>query len=784
MNFKYALLVGSALATVAGTSAFAQAQSAANVNQLETVVVTAQKRIENVQAIPKQVQVVGVETLKQNNITSVNDLRKLVPSISGPGLSMRGVASNASSLGANGKVGIVLDDVPIPTRATFASNLLDIERVEVLPGPQGTLAGRNAAGGLINLVTRAPSQNEYTGRVSLLGTSDREYQAGVYVSGPISDKVAFSLSTNYARFRGLTYNVADKKWASDWNAGTRLKVRYAPDDTFSITGTAFYYTAESNAAGTVYREFLFPQTSFVSSLDARVPPRTFADLYPGLEVGPDSRSFYRPAGRDLKSFNNTVGGVLRFEKSWGEHTFTAVASALKERRPVQQDITPYDFTELNVRPEWVAHGNGAAQQRNATDYKTLELRLNNPSDAKLSYVAGFFLSDNLNEYDYVRYYLPVDWNRDFGQKSWATFANLAYTFDTGTTVRGGLRYEQDSIYYRWDFFAIGATSRRTPGGITYNFPAINPYVVSKGENRQNFVNYDLGIQQRINDDIMLYATHARANQGAIYDGEDNVVALARELSPVPSEVAKNFEGGLKSQWFNRRLTLNINAFYTTFDNYQASTTTVDNTNPNAVPVLKLNAVGEVRTKGLELSSSALLFDGFRVNVNGAYTKANVIDFPYAPCYTNQTAAFGCITAVVPGETTARAYQTNLAGNTLASVPKWSLNVGGSYRHQLVGETDFELAANMRYRSKQNTDLLGNPANFLVATTYVNASLAILRKEHRLELFVNNLFKENVETFGTGLPQGIRAPQAGVTVRTRNINRDNFRYWGLRYSGNF
>ena len=206
---KISLFMGGALVLLSATTAAAQSTG----SQVEEVVVTALKRAENVQDIPKQVQVVAQETLKQNNITSVTDLRKIVPSISGSGLSMRGVATGASSLGANGKVGIVLDDVPIPSRAAFANNLLDIERVEVLPGPQGTLAGRNAAGGLINMVTANPSTSGLTGKINFLATTDFEYQGSMFLSAPITDKLGFSFSQQYSQFRGLTYNIVDGKWA-------------------------------------------------------------------------------------------------------------------------------------------------------------------------------------------------------------------------------------------------------------------------------------------------------------------------------------------------------------------------------------------------------------------------------------------------------------------------------------------------------------------------------------------------------------------------------------------
>src|SRR5262249_12458579 len=140
------------------------APAAADGGALEEVIVTGQKRVENVQEVPKQVTVVNQAQLTTAGVTRITDLQNVFPSVTAtdqgqntkhPGI--RGIAPIANSVGIQSQTGIIVDDIPQSTFSSLANELTDIERVEVFPGPQTTLSGRNAAGGLINFVTRSPS---------------------------------------------------------------------------------------------------------------------------------------------------------------------------------------------------------------------------------------------------------------------------------------------------------------------------------------------------------------------------------------------------------------------------------------------------------------------------------------------------------------------------------------------------------------------------------------------------------------------------------------------------
>ena len=760
---------------------YAQASSAAPTaaegrgnSGFEEIVVTAQKRVENVQDIPKSVQVVAATQLRENNITELDDLRKIVPSISGAGLSIRGVASNASSIGAQSKVGIVLDDVPQPSRATLANNLLDIERVEVLPGPQGTLSGRNATGGLINMVTRSPSMSGFSGNASVLVTDDHQVQAGAYITGPISDTLAFSVSGYENYFRGLSRNTKNNMWRNTDTHGIRAKLLFKPDDRLSVTLTGYYQRSYSQPGGIgsdVYSFISKPQDQIFSPFDVRTPGRTMAQLKPGVTPGPNNIDFYSEVVGN--SVTKDYGGILRLEYEVGGATITSITSYLREKNPQLQPFLGISLVDMNFRPEF----DGYAHVYNETDYKTQEIRIASSKPGPLQYVAGVFYSDNTNTYDYVRYFFPVNWERDFGQTSMAAFGHLQYELPTGTTIQGGLRYESNKVNYQWIFNPILATTKTTANGTVINFPLTNVASTSAGNDKQDFVNYDFGVQQKLTDDVMAYVIYSKASQGIVYDAEDNTVAVKGKLSTLPAERVRNVEVGLKTAWFNNRLIFNINYFNGKYDNYQVSTLTFDATNPNAVPVLKLAAVGKVRTEGVEATANVIVNDWLRINSNLSYTNAKIIDFPNAPCFQNQTAAQGCLPAVAPLTGT---NQGNLAGKSLASTPKWNIVISPSVNIP-IGSSDWKFfgSTTYRYQSKQNTDLLGNPLSSLAAASYVNASIGVSNKTFRFELIGNNLTNTSRETFSNTL-WGF----SGASVLVRNLARNNYRYFGARAAVNF
>ncbi len=791
---------------------------------LEEIVVTAQKRSENLQEIPKQVQVVSIESMQNSNVTNLTDLVKLVPSISGTNngmgaTSMRGVSTAAPSIGAAQKVGVVLDDVPIPSRATSVRNLLDIQQVEVLPGPQGTLAGRNATGGLINLVTRAPSRTEATGAFQVSATDDFEYVAGGYYSAPLNDQLAFSLSGNYQSLRGQGYNIALNKWdLASRSLGFRGKLLWAFNEDAELTLT--YAKAKDRSEGggsggysSIYRQIDVPLNTITSGVEcvtitsapsapastcsaAAAGKRTFTQLLPGITPGPNNNNYYS-IKRAWQSRDSDLAS-LKYEHNFAPGTFTFIGSHLVEYYPQDQVWQNYPDINLNLHPNF----DGFAHIQNHSKSKTLEARFASNTDMAWTYLVGAFWSDAENRYDYQRWTPTFLADRRFGNGSQALFASTSYTLPSETTLRVGARYEKDDIDYIWNFYDSPATTKRLQNGLVLNFPAYG-WPDTSSTFSDSYVNYDLGLQQKINEDMMVYLNYAYANQGPLFDAEATTERernSTNPLQPLPSEEVRSIELGIKTEWFDNRLQVNLNVFDMKFDNYQALTNVTDTANPNATPQLKTWPAGKVSSNGVELTSSALLTDSFRLDLSGMYNKATIDEWFYAPCFANQTAAEGCTPAsagiIPPNEPIARAFQRDISGNSLANAPKVKLTAIGTYSGTfgVNSSIDYDASLTYRYNASQAGDQLGNPTLALPATQYVDANLSFTKGNVQLSFFGVNLFEEFAETYGTGLGAGLasalggaatgRQPDGSYPIKTRNLNRDNVRYFGARLKYSF
>ena len=771
-------------------------------NGPDEIIITANKRVENVQDVPKSVQVVSDIALQRQNVVNISDLQKLVPTVAGSGqtLAIRGVGTGASSIGSQSKVGIVLDDVPQPSRATLANNLQDIERLEVLPGPQGTLAGRNATGGLINLVTRGPT-SDWRGFINVLGTSDQEKQAAAFVSGPVADKIQISMSQYYRGFRGLYKNIFLDQWANEITYGTRDKIKLLLTDDFTATGTVFYQYSKRNSVGgqgggpgggspIIYGAT--PPANYYYVPDVRLPRTNFAAYEPGVTPGPDNNSYSSPLNGTSRT--TTYGGIGRLEYSTpGRLNFTSITSYFSEKNPIRTDFCGCQMRiiDLNVRPEW----DGFVNIENATKSFTQEMRVNSPSTGRLHYTAGVFYSYLKQTYNYNRWYQPVNWLRDFYTKSYSAYAHVDYDITDQLKIQGGVRYEKDRVYYNWTFLPILATAKAVTNPAynsalptsttnnpyqTINFPTTNVLIVNKNSTSDDFINFDLGAQYRVTEAIMVYGTYAQAQQGPIFDAEDNITAIAAPLQPLPQEKVKNFEVGVKSQLFDRRLTLNVSAFQGTYLNYQVQTN-IANPDPLLPPTLKVASVGKVRTRGVEVNASGRIGEHLRPTLNLAYTEAKILDFPNAPCFSGAVVGSAQCTAVNAGTAAAFNTQGNLNGKLLNRSPRLRFSFSFDYGIP-IGENGLEafIAPLIKYASAQRTDLLGLPSSFQSRSVFVDTNIGLRKKNFTAELFVRNLFKESIETYGitaTGFtPNNV--------IVNRQLDRNNNRYFGGRFRYTF
>lgn len=727
---------------------------------LDAVMVSANKRMENVQEVPKSISVVTPEALTKAGVTTLSELGSAVPSIAGSASDryvappIRGVASFSFSIGVQAQTGVVVDDIPQPTFSALANELSDIERLEVLAGPQSTLSGRNAAGGLVNVVTRTPSDT-FSGDVMLEQTDDHQRRINAFLTGPIREDLAFSLSAFSNEWDGHLYSTGEHRRLGGWDTqGARGKLRWQVNERLSATLTAYTMETENTGAGILSAgPYVYVAPGGTWRYDTL--GRSLQDMYPDVEPG----AYNTRVGSTRHETRTTKdrGASLRLDYDLADgSTLSSLSSYSKADMPWKANFiaVPLDGLSINVSDPY-SHADYK------TTYKTQEFRLVSPGDQRFTYLAGVIYSDTDTWHPYQRLgVFPVNWERTISMESLALFGRGTYAVTERDALTAGLRYQRDDMGYTWEFLSTtGDTSQQTD--------------YRAGDSSYDFVSGELSWRHDLAEDVNVYLTLASAQSGQAYDLEDNKGAQSQGgLKPLDSQKVRNVELGLKGQWLDHRLTVNANLFLANYDNYQIQTVETSD-DPNAVPVIRLFAIGEVETKGLEFSSRLRATENLTLSLNGAWLDAKIKDYPNAECYARQTAEQGC-----NPET---GLQDNLAGSRMPNTPKFKLSGQASYFVALNAlPFDLELDAFYRWQSKVYFDLYGNPNLYQDAYGVLNLSAALADRSgrYRLTFFVNNVLDKN---FYTNLSDDEYWSQPAYVA---SYGRDSFRYSGVNLRVNF
>ena len=736
MTVKNVLARIASVFAVCGTAlhsggACAQQSSEGGTDKLEEIVVTAEKRSEVVQDIPKTVEVVSQDKLAQAGVTQLQDLNKIAPSILGlptPGQfpsvgappAIRGISTFSYTIGVQAQTGIVLDDVPLPTFSTIATDLSDISQIEVLPGPQSTLSGRNAAGGLINIRTETPS-DQLHGSSTLEQTGDGQTRFTGYVSGPIiANTLDGSISGYINDWRGNVREVdlGDRYTDGYHNNGVRAKLRWTPSDAWTVTLTGFYTHGN------------LPSLSPVLS----------GPYITGSPYNVDSTAIYTEV-----ETTETLGETLRIDYDMPVGTLSS--------------ITSYSHSTID------GQGGGLGNLFYAyngdfttSDYTTQEFRLVSSGSSPLSYVAGLIYSDSAisNFYDRPTFLTTV-YDQSAGIKSSALYGSATWKFTDATSITGGLRGQHDEQDYQWRYFAV-------PGAPAYS---LNLDHYSAGSSDYNFVSGEVSLQHAFTDDVKSYLTLAHSETGRAYDLGDTADSSIGTLQPLASESVNGAEIGLKTQWLDRRLTLNADGFFARYEHYQMEALSESLA---AIPIERLLSVGSVETKGLEIISSYQPNNELATTLNLAYTDAVITSYQGASCYFEQTAAQGCVNSV-----------QDLSGHGMPAAPKVSLS--GSINYTIPFNSlpfDLQLGAFGRYQTKAHFDTYGSPDSNQNGYGIMNLTVGLHdhNQHYTVEGFLNNALNTHYYSY---LSQD---PFSATPLVVAQYGRDSFRYGGVRLKVQF
>jgi len=392
---------------------------------------------------------------------------------------------------------------------------------------------------------------------------------------------------------------------------------------------------------------------------------------------------------------------------------------------------------------------------------TQEFRLTSPGNTRLRYVTGLWYAKN----DLDRFlgrgpvlqqakYLAVSSNANY-----SAYANATYDLTAKLALLAGLRFNKQKIDYTFDNFNT------------------NPNQHFSGANQENAVTGKGGIQYKWTPDIMTFATYSTGYKGQAYDLVSTFTARTAARMPVPHETAKNYEVGLKSSLFDRRVYFDLTLFHTDFHGFQTSVTSFL---PDGTFLTFLNSVGHLRTQGVEVDAAAKLTSHFQLNGSFAYTEATVAEFPNGPCYTGQTLAQGCYVDATNSRV------QDLRGKPLNNVPKYKFNIGGEY-DQPLGSLPFEAFASVAYQWQNavNFSLSQDPRTVQGAYGIADFTIGINDNNghYKVTAFVDNAFDKRYANSIGDTTSGFNGVPGAVGSTWRPA-RDAFRYFGARFDVSF
>jgi iron complex outermembrane receptor protein len=693
------------------------AGSVAGRESLEDVVVSARRREERSQDVPLAISVFDSDALDASNTFNIGGLQRLQPSIQFYSSNQRNTAVNIRGLGApfgltndgiEQGVGIYIDQVYYARIAAATLDFLDVERVEVLRGPQGTLYGKNTTAGAVNVTSRRPSFTpEYRFEASGGNLDFRQFRASV--SGPlVGDTVAARFGASYADRRGSVYDVVNGRYINDQNnLGAKLQVLARPTESLDLIFSADYSVQDPVGYGLVYvrtGSTQRPQARQYAALAAasnNYRPPSFDPFDRVTDLDATLRARNALSGASLLAEWKLGGGTLTSVTAWrswdwkpaNDRDFTGLPITTISQNPSQQSQWSQElrYSASHERVDYVVGLYGFRQKidtQGVQEQGALASRwLLSGADANNPAILNGLRADN-----------------DIGLKntSAAVFGQLSWKITDRWSMQPGVRFNYDKKDGRY----VATVRNGTGTALTAaQLGVLAPQSYAPKFHDTN-LSGDLNTSFAITPDVLAYATYARSFKsgginlsGLPLDANNQPITAVETIEP---ERVNHFEVGLKTQLFGRAITANVAAFNTEISDYQA---TVTNSQANVIRGYLANAE-KVRVRGLELELSARPTERVGAFLNATLTDHEYVKFPDAPCppeLAGGTAASAANPPSAPG--TPGGFSPpfcNISGQWLPGVSRVVLTYGGEYSVplQLFGQSgDVYLGVDGSYRSK-------------------------------------------------------------------------------------
>jgi iron complex outermembrane recepter protein len=710
--------------------------SAADTEELDEVTVTAQFREQSVQDTPLAITAISADTLEARSQTNITEVANQAPSVTlkpqgaawGPSIAayIRGIGAYDFNPSLEPGVGIYVDDVYISTLTGSMLDLLDLERVEILRGPQGTLAGRNSIGGAVKLYTKRPTDDTNGYFQATYGSRDRMDLRGsanfaltdslfMRISGVDRKQDGYIKRIDYGCANpgnpyGIRSNVAQTAGCvvardSDVNySAARAALRWVANDRAEFNLSVDYTNDRRNPSGTVllgYRDDLL-----TAAARARIQPiydSNPANDAPGSAFVPTERrpyynyaSYYNPpyagggsatAGAVPTPWQETGPVPVQFFEGWG----TALDA----------EIGLTDALQLKSITAYRAYQSGFANDNDLSPLAssigvgelpfhafTQELRLNG-STGPMEWTLGGYYLDQRSRYQSLqdlRYAQPLIFQQNdvVNVDTKAAFGHLQYNVTDRLRLIAGIRYTDEHKDYTF--------VRLNRDGST-GVPVVGPLNNEFRSYDKEKVDYRGVVQFSLTDDVMAYVQYATGFKGGGISPRPFVADQATSFDP---ENLKTWEAGIKADFLQNRMRVNSAVFFGDYTDIQLNFQTCTGSTLQS-PCGRIGNVGTGEIKGFELESAALLFDGFSVDTSYSYT-----DFKY-------TSLTGASASILPSY-------------VLPYMPKHKASIGAQYEVNVANGSTITPRVDWSFQSVIYTNGNNQPTNRIGSYGLVNARL--------------------------------------------------------------
>lgn len=630
--------------------------------EIEEVVVTAERREETAQRTPLAITALSADQLEKQGVRTVTDLTTVVPgvqigSVGGSvEIAVRGIGSTNNTEVGDPAVAFNVDGVYMARPRSAAGLFFDLDRTEVLRGPQGTLYGRNATAGSLNVITKKPT-SEYEANAQLELGNYSLIRASGAVNLPVSDKVAVRAAFQTAKRDGYTNNAPSNDYNDEDAVALRLHVLLKPTDNFSLLLSGDYFR----------NDYVGTASAPLGRYSAGGDPYTFP-------ISRDGSSNQQNYGLSAQADLDLAFGVLTYLGAIRNDLVHTLAGSGRGY-PLGAPRPPNGCDPvLGLGCNTIYFDSDERQE-------THELRLGN-GEGRFKWVGGLYYFEETNNV-YANIFPAVAFIQpNTYADSKAVFAQGTYSFTDQLRATAGLRYTRDHKGRTGGtYVALNSNGGcQLPGGMERPFLGAPPPGCLLYGNVADFTwestDYKLGVEFDLTPTSLLFASTSTGYKAGGYG--DGLPPLNNKYEP---ERLTAYEVGAKNRFLDNRAQLNLSAFYYDYQDFQVTGTGVVAGQPSAVTVNAAKAT----LYGAELEGTLLITENDRIDGSAAYLHAEYKDF---------TLLGG--DAFFPG-------LANYSGLTLAKSPEWTFNLGYQHSWSFANDGRLTVRVQTHYESSKNLD---------------------------------------------------------------------------------